>query len=73
MKKPDLAHLQTEGLKRWRQWRRMHAARTVSERRLLVVAGVALTWFLLDQVLVTPGYQTEQGSRGVAARLGACA
>lgn len=57
MKKPDLAHLQTEGLKRWRQWRRVHAARTLSERRLLVVAGVALSWFLLDQALVTPGYQ----------------
>jgi MSHA biogenesis protein MshJ len=58
MKKPDLAQWQTEGLKRWRQWRRMHAARTLSERRLLVVAGVALTWFLLDQALVTPGYQS---------------
>ncbi len=57
MKLPDLPHLQTEGLKRWRQWRRVHAARTLSERRLLVVAGVALSWFLLDQTLVTPGYQ----------------
>ncbi len=57
MNKPDLNHWRALGLKHWRQWRRVHGARTLSERRLLVAAGVALTWFLLDFVLVTPAYQ----------------
>ncbi len=60
MKKLNLPHLRAEGLKRWRQWRRVHAARTLSERRLLVIACVALTWFALDQVWVTPGLQAHK-------------
>lgn len=57
IKAPDLAQLQSQGMKRWRQWRRVHAARTLSERRLLVCAGVAVTWFVLDFLLVTPAYK----------------
>ena len=38
----------------WRKWRRVHAARSVSERRLLVVGAVAVTWFLCDMLFLTP-------------------
>jgi MSHA biogenesis protein MshJ len=38
----------------WRKWRRMHSARSPSERRLLVVGAVALTWFLMDTVFFSP-------------------
>jgi len=38
----------------WRKWRRIHAARAPSERRILLLGAVAVTWFLMDTVLLTP-------------------
>jgi MSHA biogenesis protein MshJ len=38
----------------WRKWRRIHAARSGNERRLLVVGAVAVTWFITDTVFLTP-------------------
>ncbi|MEY4428997.1 MAG: hypothetical protein RLZZ182_1686 [Pseudomonadota bacterium] len=59
MKKMDLAALQDledQARRRWRQWRRQHAARTLSERRLLVIAGAAVCWYLLDLTMFTPAW-----------------
>ena len=59
MKKVDLAALQDledQVRRRWRQWRRQHAARTLSERRLLVIAGAAICWYLLDLTMFTPAW-----------------
>ncbi len=41
---------------RWRQGRRLFDARLLNERRLIIVAAVALIWFLLDSVLMTPSF-----------------
>lgn len=41
---------------RWRQARRLFDARLLNERRLIIVAVVALIWFLLDSVLMTPSF-----------------
>lgn len=57
MRQPDLSDIVAKVQRQWRQWRRVHAARTLSERRLLVLAMVALTWFVVDFVLVTPSYK----------------
>lgn len=59
MKKIDLAavqDLEDQARRRWRQWRRQHAARTLSERRLLVIAGAAVCWYLLDLTMFTPAW-----------------
>ena len=59
MKKMELAALQDledQARRRWRQWRRQHAARTLSERRLLVIAGAAVCWYLLDLTMFTPAW-----------------
>lgn len=42
---------------RWRQARRMFDSRLLNERRLIIVAAVALAWFVLDTALVTPSYK----------------
>jgi len=42
---------------RWRQGRRMFDSRTLNERRLIIVALAALSWFLLDATLVTPSFK----------------
>jgi MSHA biogenesis protein MshJ len=39
---------------RWRQGRRIFDSRQLNERRLIIVAVVALSWFVLDATLVTP-------------------
>jgi MSHA biogenesis protein MshJ len=38
----------------WRKWRRIHAARSPNERRLLVVGAIAITWFITDTLFLTP-------------------
>lgn len=43
---------------RWRQGRRLFDARLINERRLLIVALVALVWFVLDTTLVTPSFKS---------------
>ncbi len=52
----ELQGLEDQARRRWRQWRRQHAARTLSERRLLVIAGAAVCWYLLDLSLFTPAW-----------------
>ena len=42
---------------RWRQGRRIFDSRLLNERRLIIVAVVALSWFLLDATLVTPSFK----------------
>lgn len=38
----------------WRKWRRIHAARSPNERRLLVVCAIAITWFITDTLFLSP-------------------
>jgi MSHA biogenesis protein MshJ len=42
---------------RWRQGRRLFDGRLLNERRLIIVAMLALTWFALDAVFITPGFK----------------
>lgn len=42
---------------RWRRARRQFDARMMTERRILIVAAVCISWFALDAVWVTPAYQ----------------
>ncbi|MCH8178733.1 MAG: hypothetical protein IIA02_02970 [Proteobacteria bacterium] len=39
---------------RWRQVRRQFDARLLNERRLLIIAALALVWFVSDSLLITP-------------------
>jgi len=43
-------------LRHWRRLKRVHAARTDSERRLLVLGAVAVAWFVADTLLIGPSY-----------------
>lgn len=43
-------------LRHWRRLKRAHAARTASERRLLVLGAVAVAWFISDTLLIGPSY-----------------
>ncbi len=84
MNKLDMAELQDQARRRWRQWRRQHAQRPLGERRLLVLAGVAVCWYVLDLTLFTPSLdqfgatrkrlasaeQALQARQADAARLG---
>lgn len=56
---------------RWRQGRRMFDARLLNERRLIIVAVVALIWFLLDTALVTPAFHqfSEATKRNKTAKI----
>jgi MSHA biogenesis protein MshJ len=47
-------------LRHWRRVKRAHAARSESERRLIVLGIVALTWFLIDAVFFTPSLTRVQ-------------
>jgi MSHA biogenesis protein MshJ len=42
---------------RWRQGRRLFDSRQLNERRLIIVAVVALIWFVLDSALITPSFK----------------
>lgn len=42
---------------RWRRGRRMFDSRMLNERRLIIVAVVALFWFVIDSTLVTPSFK----------------
>lgn len=42
---------------RWRRGRRMFDSRLLNERRLIIVAAVALCWFVMDATLVTPSFK----------------
>lgn len=58
---PHASQLQLAQVQRlWRKWRRIHAARTPSERRILIVGAVAVTWFIMDSVLLTPSLDRYQ-------------
>lgn len=56
---------------RWRQGRRMFDARLLNERRLIIVAVVALIWFVLDTALVTPAFHqfSEATKRNKTAKI----
>ena len=43
-------------LRHWRRLKRVHATRTDSERRLLVLGAVAIAWFVSDTLLIGPSY-----------------
>jgi len=43
-------------LRHWRRLKRVHATRTDSERRLLVLGAVAIAWFVADTLLIGPSY-----------------
>lgn len=58
----QLSHALLEVSSRWRRIRRKFDNRLMNERRVLIVAGVCITWFLLDSVWVTPSYQRLQKS-----------
>ncbi len=56
---------------RWRQGRRLFDARLLNERRLIIVAVVALIWFVLDTALVTPAFHqfSEATKRNKTAKI----
>lgn len=63
----NLGALWHKGLVRWRQARRAFDARALAERRLIVIAVVALIWFAMDSLFLTPKFK---GFKAASARLG---
>lgn len=51
------AELWSMAVLRWRQGRRSFDARSLKERRLIVIAVLAVSWLLADTVWITPGYK----------------
>lgn len=41
----------------WRRVRRKFDARLMTERRLIILAAVCVTWLIIDSIWVTPSYQ----------------
>ncbi len=41
----------------WRRVRRKFDARMLTERRLIILAAVCVTWLIMDAIWVTPAYQ----------------
>jgi MSHA biogenesis protein MshJ len=41
----------------WRRIRRKFDARLMTERRIIIIAAVCVTWLLIDTIWVTPSYQ----------------
>jgi hypothetical protein len=54
---------------RWRRARRKFDARMMTERRILIVAAVCISWFALDAMWVTPAYQRLKLSMQAHAQL----
>jgi len=54
---------------RWRRVRRKFDARMMTERRILIVAAVCISWFALDAMWVTPAYQRLKASMQAHAQL----
>lgn len=54
---------------RWRRARRKFDARMMTERRILIVAAVCISWFALDAVWVTPAYQRLKSAMQSHAQL----
>lgn len=59
MKRIDLSRIQWQdslamALRQWRRLRRVHARRSDSERRILVIGAVAVAWLLADSAFLTP-------------------
>ena len=52
-----------QALLRWRQLRRQFDARLTNERRLIIVALIALVAYLCDLVLITPGFGALKAAR----------
>ncbi|MEY4767048.1 MAG: hypothetical protein RI907_3721 [Pseudomonadota bacterium] len=48
--------------RQWRKWRRVHAARASAERRILVIGALAVTWFMLDSLMLTPAFDRFKAS-----------
>lgn len=60
---PGLDRWAPQALLRWRQLRRQFDARLPNERRLLIVAAVALIAYLCDLVLITPAFEALKAAR----------
>lgn len=56
MTRTGISNLPMELTARWRKLRRAHDSRSPSERRLLVLAVVAVLWLVMDTAWVTPSY-----------------
>lgn len=52
-----------EIMMRWRRIKRQFDSRVLSERRILIIAAVCVSWFLLDAVWVTPSFNKLKASR----------
>lgn len=48
---------------RWRQVRRQFDARLLNERRLLIIAALALVWFVSDSLLISPSLSLMKAAR----------
>jgi len=59
----NLSHQWLELMTRWRRIKRQFDSRVVSERRILIIAAVCVSWFLLDAVWVTPSFNKLTQSR----------
>lgn len=51
------AELWSMAMLRWRQGRRSFDARSLKERRLIVIAVLAVSWLVADTLWITPGYK----------------
>lgn len=60
---PGLDKWVPQALLRWRQLRRQFDARLPNERRLLIVAVVALIAYLCDLILITPAFESLKAAR----------
>lgn len=63
MSLPGVDKWAPQALLRWRQLRRQFDARLPNERRLLIVAVVALVAYLCDLMLITPGFNALRAAR----------
>lgn len=60
---PGMNKWAPQALLRWRQLRRQFDARLPNERRLIIVAVIALVAYLCDLMLITPGFNALKTAR----------
>lgn len=53
----------SQGLLKWRRARRSFDARSLKERRLIIIAVMAVAWLAADTLWITPGYKALSAAR----------
>lgn len=65
---PSMSQKWLEIMTQWRRMKRQFDTRQLSERRILIIAAVCVSWFLLDAIWVTPSFNKFKESRKTYAQ-----